>query len=171
MFYLPMPPAPLQLIFFFSFFFIPIFPPPHRPHSSTLHRPPYICISSSSFLLFSSFTTTFLLFSSTTTTTTTSFLLFFTTATTTFLLITRPSPPPPHLTIPLGNSKRSLLKLRVQSLVFLSWVFLSTERAYASFPRLKNLETILFAKALLLHGLYPSSIQDHRSTRSRQKII
>ena len=34
-----------------------------------------------------------------------------------------PSPPPPHLTIPLGNSKRSLLELQVQSLIFLWWVF------------------------------------------------
>ena len=61
------------------------------------------------------------------------------------------------MTIPLGNSQRSCLKLQVQSLIFLnlSWVFLSTEKAYSSFPRLNNLELILFVKALLLHGLNP----------------
>ena len=33
------------------------------------------------------------------------------------------------------------------------WVFLSTEQAYSSFPRLKDLELILFINTLLLHGL------------------
>ena len=33
--------------------------------------------------------------------------------------------------------------------------FLSTEKAYSSFPRLKNLELILFINTLLLHGLNP----------------
>ena len=41
------------------------------------------------------------------------------------------------------------------SCIFLSWVFLSTEKAYSSFPRLKNLELILFINTLLLHGLNP----------------
>ena len=62
------------------------------------------------------------------------------------------------MTIPLGNSQRMRLNLQVQSLMFLSWVFLSTEKAYSSFPRLKNLELILFIKfinTLLLHGLNP----------------
>ena len=36
-----------------------------------------------------------------------------------------------------------------------SWVFLSTEQAYSSFPRLKDLELILFINTLLLHGLNP----------------
>ena len=145
MFYLPMPPAPPQLIFFFSFSSTtstPLIDPTstslhlhfllhhHHHHISIVfhHRHHHISID-------------------------------------------YPSSPPPHLTITLGNSKRSLLKLQVQSLTFLSWVFLSNEKACSSFPRLNNLETILFGKALLLHGLNPSSIQDHRSTRSRQKII
>ena len=38
------------------------------------------------------------------------------------------------MTIQLGNTKRSLLKLQVQSLIFLSWVFLSTEKACSSGP-------------------------------------
>ena len=59
------------------------------------------------------------------------------------------------MTIPLGNSQRMWLNLEVQSLLFLSWVFLSTEQAYSSFPRLKNLELILFINTLLLHGLNP----------------
>ena len=62
------------------------------------------------------------------------------------------------MTIPLGNSQRMRLNLQVQSLTFLSWVFLSTEKAYSSFPRLKNLELILFIKFIntfLLHGLNP----------------
>ena len=57
--------------------------------------------------------------------------------------------------ISLGNSQRMRLNLQVQSLMFLSWVFLSTEKAYSSFPRLKNLELILFINTLLLHGLNP----------------
>ena len=59
------------------------------------------------------------------------------------------------MTIPLENSQRMRLNLQAQSLVFLSWVFLSTEKAYSSFPRLKNLELILFINTLLLHGLNP----------------
>ena len=59
------------------------------------------------------------------------------------------------MTIPLGNSQRLRLNLQVQSLIFVSWVFLSTEKAYSSFPRLKNLELILFINTLLLHGLNP----------------
>ena len=59
------------------------------------------------------------------------------------------------MTIPLGNSLRMQWNLQVQSLMFLSWVFLSTEKAYSSFPRLKNLELILFINTLLLHGLNP----------------
>ena len=47
------------------------------------------------------------------------------------------------------------LNLQVQSLMSLSWVFLSTEKAYSSFPRLKNLELILFINTLPLHGLNP----------------
>ena len=58
--------------------------------------------------------------------------------------------------ISLGNSQRMRLNLQVQSLMFLSWVFLSTEKAYSSFPRLKNLELILFINTLLLHGLNPT---------------
>ena len=61
------------------------------------------------------------------------------------------------MTIPLGNSKRLRLNLHVQSLIFLSRVFLSTEKAYSSFPRLKNLELILFLNTLPLHGLNPRS--------------
>ena len=34
-------------------------------------------------------------------------------------------------------------------------VFLSTEKAYSSFPRLNNLELILSVNTLLLHGLNP----------------
>ena len=59
------------------------------------------------------------------------------------------------MTIPLENSQRMRLNLQVQSLVFLSWVFLSTEKAYSSFPRLKNLELILFINTPLLHVLNP----------------
>ena len=59
------------------------------------------------------------------------------------------------MTILLGNSLRLRWNLQVQSLIFLSWVFLSTEKAYSSFPRLKNLELILFINTLLLHGLNP----------------
>ena len=59
------------------------------------------------------------------------------------------------MTIPLGNSLRMRSNLQVQSLMFPSWVFLSTEKAYSSFPRLKNLELILFINTLLLHGLNP----------------
>ena len=59
------------------------------------------------------------------------------------------------MTISLGNSLRLRWNLQVQSLIFLSWVFLSTEKAYSSFPRLKNLELILFINTLLLHGLNP----------------
>ena len=59
------------------------------------------------------------------------------------------------MTIALGNSQRMRLNLQVQSLMFLSWVFLSTEKAHSSFPRLKNLELILFINTLLLHGLNP----------------
>ena len=59
------------------------------------------------------------------------------------------------MTIPLGNSLRMRLNLQVQSLMFLSWVFLSTEKAYSSFPRLKNLELILLINTLLPHGLNP----------------
>ena len=47
------------------------------------------------------------------------------------------------------------LNFQVQSLIFKLWVFLSTEKAYSSFPRLKNLELILFINTLLLHGLNP----------------
>ena len=54
------------------------------------------------------------------------------------------------MTIPLGNSQRLRLNLQVQSLIFPSWV-------YSSFPRLKNLELIIFINTLLLHGLNPSS--------------
>ena len=39
--------------------------------------------------------------------------------------------------------------------MFLLWVFLSSEKAYSSFPLLKNLELILFINTLLLHGLNP----------------
>ena len=59
------------------------------------------------------------------------------------------------MTVPQGNSLRSR---QVQSLIFLSWVFLTTEKAYSSltsFPRLNNLELILFMNTLLLHGLNP----------------
>ena len=59
------------------------------------------------------------------------------------------------MTISVGNSLRLRWNLQVQSLIFLSWVFLSTEKAYSSFPRLKNLELILFINTLLLHGLNP----------------
>ena len=59
------------------------------------------------------------------------------------------------MTISLGNSLRLRWNLQVQSLIFLSWVFLSTEKAYSSFPRLKNLELILFINTLLLHVLNP----------------
>ena len=59
------------------------------------------------------------------------------------------------MTISLGNPLRLRWKLQVQSLIFLSWAFLSTEKAYSSFPRLKNLELILFINTLLLHGLNP----------------
>ena len=59
------------------------------------------------------------------------------------------------MTIPLGNSLRMRSNLQVQSLMFPSWVFLSTEKAYSSFPRLQNLELILFTNTLLLHGLNP----------------
>ena len=47
MFYLPIPPSPLQLIYFL-FYFISMFSPPQRPHidpASTLHRP-YIDLTS-----------------------------------------------------------------------------------------------------------------------------
>ena len=60
------------------------------------------------------------------------------------------------MTVPQGNSLQSR---QVQSLIFLSWVFLSTEKAYSSltsFPRLNNLKLILFMNTLLLHGLNPS---------------
>ena len=60
------------------------------------------------------------------------------------------------MTILLGNSQRCRLNLQVQSLIFLFWVFLSTEKAYSFFPRLTNLELILFINMLLLHGLNPS---------------
>ena len=53
------------------------------------------------------------------------------------------------MTIPLGNSQRLRLNLQVQSLILPSWV-------YSSFPRLKNLELIIFINTLLLHGLNPS---------------
>ena len=59
------------------------------------------------------------------------------------------------MTIPLGNSQRMRLNLQVQSLAFLSWVFLSTEKAYSSFLRLENLELILFINTLPLPGLNP----------------
>ena len=59
------------------------------------------------------------------------------------------------MTIPLGNSLRMRSNLQVQSLMFPSWVFLSTEKAYSSFPRLQNLELILFINTPLLHGLNP----------------
>ena len=59
------------------------------------------------------------------------------------------------MTISLGNSLRLRWNLQVQSLIFLSWAFLSTEKAYSSFPRLKNSELILFINTLLLHGLNP----------------
>ena len=48
------------------------------------------------------------------------------------------------MTISLGNS----LRLRWNLQVLLSWVFLSTEKAYSSFPRLKYLEFILFINTL-----------------------
>ena len=57
--------------------------------------------------------------------------------------------------ISLGNSQRMRLNLQVQSLMFLSWVFLSTEKAHSSYPRLKNLELLLFISTLVLHGLNP----------------
>ena len=54
------------------------------------------------------------------------------------------------------SGKLSLrLNLQVQSLMFLSWVFLSTEKAYSSFPRLNNMELIIFINTLPLHGLNP----------------
>ena len=59
------------------------------------------------------------------------------------------------MTIPLRNSLRIWWNLQVQSLMFLSWGFLSTEKAYSSLPRLKNLELILFINTPLLHGLNP----------------
>ena len=59
------------------------------------------------------------------------------------------------MTIPLGNSLRLRLNLQVQSLIFLSWVFLSTEKAYSFFPRSKNLKLALVINMLLLHGLNP----------------
>ena len=51
------------------------------------------------------------------------------------------------MTVPQGNSLQSR---QVQSLIFLSWVFLSTEKAYSSltsFPRLNNLKLILYEYA------------------------
>ena len=58
--------------------------------------------------------------------------------------------------IPLGNSLRSRVKLQVQSLIFNSLLsFLSTEKAYSSFPRLNNLALTLIVNTLLLHGLNP----------------
>ena len=59
------------------------------------------------------------------------------------------------MTISLGSSLWLRRNLQVQSLIFLSWVFSSTEKEYSSFLRLKNLELILFIKTLLLHGLNP----------------
>ena len=38
---------------------------------------------------------------------------------------------------------------------YISIVSLSTEKAYSSFPHLKNLELFLFINTLLLHGLNP----------------
>ena len=61
--------------------------------------------------------------------------------------------------ISLGNSQRMRLNLQVQSLMFLSWVFLSTEKAYSSFLRLKNLELILFINTL------------HSTTRLKSKTF
>ena len=57
------------------------------------------------------------------------------------------------MTIPLGNSLRSYLKRKTQSLISLLWIFLSSVKAYSSFLRLNNLELILFINTLLLHGL------------------
>ena len=68
------------------------------------------------------------------------------------------------MTVPQGNSLQSR---QVQSLIFLSWVFLSTEKAYSSYPRLKNLGLILFINTLLLHvfnpipSLYNISAKNH----------
>ena len=52
--------------------------------------------------------------------------------------------------------------------------FLSTEKAYSSFPRLKNLELILFINTLLLNGLNPRrslyniSAKNHRNCLPNQ---
>ena len=59
------------------------------------------------------------------------------------------------MTISLGRPLRLRWNLQVRSFIFLSWVFLSPEKAYSSFPRLKNLELILLINTLLLHGLNP----------------
>ena len=66
------------------------------------------------------------------------------------------------MTIPLGNSQRLRLNLEVQSLIFVSWVFLSTEKPYSSFPRLKNLE---------LHGLNPRPLLYSTSAKNHLNCL
>ena len=51
------------------------------------------------------------------------------------------------------NSAGKLSEVAIKS--SLSWVYLSTEKAYSSFPLLKNLELILLINTFLLHGLNP----------------
>ena len=75
------------------------------------------------------------------------------------------------MTIPLGNSLRMQWNLQVQSLIFLSWVFLSTEKAYSSFPRLKNLELFLFINTLLLHCINPRPSLYNISAKNHQNCL
>ena len=75
------------------------------------------------------------------------------------------------MTIPLGNSQRMRWNLQVQSLPFLSWVFLSTEKAYSSFPRLKNLELFLFINTLLLHCINPRPSLYNISAKNHQNCL
>ena len=67
-----------------------------------------------------------------------------------------------------GYAWGGMLKLRFDRyIIFVSWVSLSTEKAYSPFPRLKNLELILFINTFLLHGfnprpsLYNTSAKNH----------
>ena len=57
---------------------------------------------------------------------------------------------------PAGKlSEVAIKSSSTKSYLFLSWVYLSTEKAYSSFPLLKNLELILLINTFLLHGLNP----------------
>ena len=71
----------------------------------------------------------------------------------------------------MGYSLRLRWNLQVQSLIFLSWVFLSTEKAYSSFPRLKNLELLLFINTLLLHGLNPRPLLYNISAKNHLNCL